>query len=73
METTQQAAQALTPVAGPLAVDVFAAGLLASAILSVPVLAATTACILGEESSGGGGGCRSRCGRHGASTWRWVW
>ncbi|HET9014067.1 MAG TPA: NRAMP family divalent metal transporter [Thermomicrobiaceae bacterium] len=49
VDTAQQAAQALTPVAGPLAGYIFAIGLLASAILAVPVLAATTAYILGEE------------------------
>ena len=49
VDTAQQAAQALAPVAGPLASYIFAIGLLASAILAVPVLAATTAYILGEQ------------------------
>jgi Mn2+/Fe2+ NRAMP family transporter len=49
VQTAQQAAEALAPVAGPLAADVFAVGLLASAVLAVPVLAATTAYIIGEE------------------------
>jgi Mn2+/Fe2+ NRAMP family transporter len=49
VQTAQQAAQALAPVAGPLAAYLFAIGLLASAILAVPVLAATTGYILGEE------------------------
>jgi Mn2+/Fe2+ NRAMP family transporter len=48
-QTAQQAAQALQPVAGPVAGDLFAIGLLASAILAVPVLAATSAYILGQE------------------------
>lgn len=49
VETAQQAAQALTPVAGPIAADIFAVGLLASAILAVPVLAASTAYIMSSE------------------------
>ncbi len=49
VQTAQQAAQALAPVAGPLATDLFAIGLLASAVLAVPVLAASTAYILGQE------------------------
>ncbi len=46
--TAQQAAAALTPVAGPLAGALFAIGLLASAILAIPVLAATTAYVLSD-------------------------
>lgn len=49
VQTAQDAAQALTPVAGPIAGDLFAIGLLASAVLAVPVLAATSAYIVGEE------------------------
>jgi Mn2+/Fe2+ NRAMP family transporter len=49
VETAQDAARALTPVAGALASDLFALGLLASAILAVPVLAATTAYMMGQE------------------------
>ena len=49
VETAQDAARALTPVAGVLASDLFALGLLASAILAVPVLAATTAYMMGQE------------------------
>jgi Mn2+/Fe2+ NRAMP family transporter len=49
VQTAQQAAQALGPIAGPLAGDLFAVGLLASAILAVPVLAATTAYMLGGQ------------------------
>jgi Mn2+/Fe2+ NRAMP family transporter len=48
-QTAQQAAQALVPVAGPLAGDIFAVGLLASAVLAVPVLAASSAYILSSE------------------------
>lgn len=49
VQTAQQAAQALVPIAGPIAGDLFAIGLLASSILAVPVLAATTAYMLGSE------------------------
>lgn len=49
VQTAQQAAQALVPVAGPIAGYLFAAGLLASAILAVPVLAATNAYVVGQE------------------------
>jgi len=49
VQTAQQAAEALKPVAGPRAADIFAVGLLASSILAVPVLAASTAYITGSE------------------------
>ena len=49
VQTDQDAAQALVPVAGPIAGYPFAIGLLASAILAVPVLAATSAYVLGSE------------------------
>jgi len=49
VETAQQAAQALQPVAGPVAGYLFAIGLLASAILAVPVLASTSAYMLAQE------------------------
>lgn len=49
VQTAQQAAQALRPVAGPIASDLFAVGLLASSILAVPVLAATSAYMVGTE------------------------
>jgi Mn2+/Fe2+ NRAMP family transporter len=49
VQTAQQAAQALQPVAGPAASYLFAIGLLASAVLAVPVLAATSGYILGSE------------------------
>lgn len=49
VQTAQQAAQALTPVAGPIASDIFAIGLLASAVLAVPVLATSSAYIVGSE------------------------
>ncbi len=46
--TTAEAAQALTPVAGRAATIVFGVGLLASAILAVPVLAGTSAYVMAE-------------------------
>ena len=49
VQTAQDAARALVPAAGPVAGYLFAAGLLASAILAVPVLAATSAYVLGHE------------------------
>lgn len=49
VQTAQDAAQALAPVAGPIASYLFAAGLLASALLAVPVLAATSAYVVGQE------------------------
>ena len=48
VETTAEAAQALTPVAGHAAAIVFGVGLLASAILAVPVLAGTSAYVMAE-------------------------
>lgn len=48
VQTAQDAAGALKPIAGPLAQDLFAGGLLASALLALPVLAGTTAYAVGE-------------------------
>jgi Mn2+/Fe2+ NRAMP family transporter len=48
-DTAGRAAQALRPVAGPLAGDVFALGLLASAVVALPVLMATTAYVTGAQ------------------------
>ncbi|MBI3978692.1 MAG: divalent metal cation transporter [Chloroflexi bacterium] len=48
VETVQDAAQALVPIAGPHAGHLFAIGLLASAVLAVPVLAATNAYVLSD-------------------------
>jgi Mn2+/Fe2+ NRAMP family transporter len=42
INTAEQAARALAPIAGPYARDVFGAGLLASALVALPVLMATT-------------------------------
>jgi len=49
VQTAEDAARALVPVAGPIAGYLFAAGLLASAILAVPVLAATSAYVMAHE------------------------
>lgn len=48
IQTAQDAAGALQPIAGPLAEYLFAAGLLASALLALPVLAGTTAYAVGD-------------------------
>jgi Mn2+/Fe2+ NRAMP family transporter len=47
--TAQGAAQALRPVAGPFAGDLFAFGLLASALIALPVIMATTAYATGAH------------------------
>jgi len=47
--TAQDAAQALRPLAGSWAADLFAFGLLASALVALPVLLATTAHVLGSH------------------------
>ena len=47
--TTQDAAQAIRPLAGPLADDVFAAALVVSALVALPVLMATTAYAVGAH------------------------
>ncbi len=49
VQTAQDAAAALRPVAGPVAEYLFGVGLLASACIAVPVLAATTAYLAGAE------------------------
>ncbi len=45
--SAQQAARALRPLAGPLAARLFAAGLVISAVVALPVLLATTAYVVG--------------------------
>ena len=47
--TAQQAAQALRPLAGSLAANVFAVGLVISAVVALPVLMATTAHVVGAQ------------------------
>ncbi len=48
VETAQDAAQALVPLAGRFAAMVFGVGLLASAIIAVPVIAATSSYVCAE-------------------------
>ena len=47
--SAQDAAQALRPLAGSLASDVFALGLVISAVVALPVLMATTAYVVGAQ------------------------
>jgi Mn2+/Fe2+ NRAMP family transporter len=47
--SAQDAARALRPLAGPLAGDLFAAGLIISAVVALPVLLATTAHVVGAQ------------------------
>ena len=49
--SAQDAAQALRPLAGAATADVFAAGLIISAVVAVPVLLATTAHVVGAQFS----------------------
>jgi NRAMP (natural resistance-associated macrophage protein)-like metal ion transporter len=48
IQTSAQAAQALEPIAGPLAEFVFALGIIGTGLLAVPVLAGATAYAIGE-------------------------
>lgn len=48
VQTAQDAAQALAPVAGPYAQIVFAVGLLGSALVAIPVIAGTSAYVAAE-------------------------
>ena len=47
--SAQDAAQMLRPLAGPMAADLFAAGLVISAVIALPVLVATTAHVVGAH------------------------
>ncbi|HXM57345.1 MAG TPA: divalent metal cation transporter [Candidatus Dormibacteraeota bacterium] len=49
IDTAEQAAEALRPLAGPLAAYVFGIGLLASSFVAVPVLAATTGSVVCQQ------------------------
>jgi Mn2+/Fe2+ NRAMP family transporter len=49
IQTADQAAQALQPLAGSAAPYVFGVGLLASAVVALPVLMATTAYVVGDS------------------------
>lgn len=48
VDTAQQAAQALAPIAGPYAQLIFAIGLLGSALVAIPVIAGTCAYVAAE-------------------------
>jgi len=48
IETSAQAAEALRPIAGPFAFAVFAAGIIGTGLLALPVLAGSAAYALGE-------------------------
>ena len=50
IETAEQAAQALRPIAGPFAAFVFAAGIIGTGLLAVPVLAGAAAYAIGEAA-----------------------
>jgi len=54
VETAQDAAQALAPIAGRWSALLFGVGLLGSALLALPVLAATSAYVLSEMFRWGG-------------------
>jgi Mn2+/Fe2+ NRAMP family transporter len=47
--SAQEAARALGPLAGPKAADLFAIGLITSAVVALPVLMATTAYVVGAQ------------------------
>jgi Mn2+/Fe2+ NRAMP family transporter len=49
--SAQDAAQALRPLAGSATADLFAAGLITSAVVALPVLLATTAHVVGAQFS----------------------
>jgi NRAMP (natural resistance-associated macrophage protein)-like metal ion transporter len=48
IETSSQAAEALRPIAGPLAFTIFALGIIGTGLLTVPVLAGSAAYAVGE-------------------------
>jgi Mn2+/Fe2+ NRAMP family transporter len=48
VQTAQDAAQALAPIAGPFAQIIFAIGLLGSALVAIPVIAGTSAYVAAE-------------------------
>ena len=68
--SAQDAAQALRPLVGSLASDVFALGLVISAVVALPVLMATTAYVVGRNSNGAVGS-PNESATPGASTALW--
>lgn len=61
--SAEDAAKALVPLAGPLAGYLFALGLLASAVLAIPVLSSTTAYVLADTFQWGPSGTPRESGR----------
>jgi NRAMP (natural resistance-associated macrophage protein)-like metal ion transporter len=49
IQTSSQAAEALRPIAGPLAFTIFALGIIGTGLLAVPVLAGSAAYAIGES------------------------
>lgn len=49
ISSAQEAAQALRPLAGSLAADLFAIGLIVSAVVALPILMSTTAYVVGTQ------------------------
>ncbi len=68
--SAQDAAQALRPLVGSRASDVFALGLVISAVVALPVLMATTAYVVGRNSNGAVGS-PNESATPGASTALW--
>ncbi|HEV7718189.1 MAG TPA: divalent metal cation transporter [Arsenicitalea sp.] len=62
IQTSAQAAQALKPIAGPFAFALFAAGIIGTGLLALPVLAGSAAYALGE-SHGWRVGLANKAGR----------
>ena len=62
IQTSSQAAEALRPIAGVFAFAVFAAGIIGTGVLAVPVLAGSAAYALGEALAGRSGSpAAARC------------
>ena len=70
IDTAAQAANALKPIAGPLAFALFAAGIIGTGLLAVPVLAGSAAYAV-AECFGWREGLRASRKRPGASIWLW--
>ena len=67
IQSSAQAAEALRPIAGEAATNIFAVGIIGTGLLAVPVLAGSSAYAIGEarrwESA-----CRANSGRRRPST-----
>ncbi len=78
IQTSAQAAEALRAVAGPFTFALFAAGIIGTGMLALPVLAGSAAYALGETLSWHVGLARCRCAprhstRQSRSAWRSAW